>query len=360
MANLDEYRKQIDAIDAQLVRLVDDRMKVARAIGAAKAALRSQPYHAGRHEAVIDAAVGRSDGSCPPDGLRLIFRDLLSVSLNLQQPLTVAYMGPIATFSHTAAIERFGKAVRYLPLESIPSVFEAVEEGAADYGVVPIENSTGGMVHTTLDCFVARKGTMICAETFVPIRNCLLSNVPLEKVKVVYSHPQPFLQCARWLEKNLPNVQRQEVGSTVTGVLEAMRTPQSAAIAGALASEHYGLPVVVDGIEDDHGNTTRFLVIAKEDASPFERNKTSIMFAVRNEPGALFGALQPFADRAINITKIESRPNRRQAWEPVFFADVIGHRSEANVAAALDELKEATDWLRILGSYPTQLPKDVE
>lgn len=359
MANLEEHRRKIDAIDEQIVRLIDDRMKVARAIGAAKAEARSQPYHAGRHQAVIDAAVARSNGSCPPEGLRLIFRDLLSVSLNLQQPLTVAYMGPIATFSHNAALERFGKAVRYLPLESIPAVFDAVESGAADYGVVPVENSTGGMVHTTLDSFEARKSVMICAETFVPIRNCLLSNTALEKIKVVYSHPQPFLQCARWLEKHLPNAQRQEVGSTVTGVLEAMRTPQSAAIGSILASEHYGLPIVVEGIEDDHGNTTRFLVIAKEDATPFDRNKTSIMFAVRNEPGALLGALRPFSDRNINIAKIESRPNRREAWEPVFFADVMGHRTEANVAAALAELEDAVDWIRILGSYPTQVPKEV-
>ncbi len=354
MPNLDEYRQQIDAIDQELVRLIDHRMAVSKVIGEAKAETGSQVYHAGRHEAVIAEALRRSDASCPPDDLRRLFRELLSISLNLQRSLAVAYLGPVATFSHFAALERFGSAVKYSPMETIPAVFEAVENGSADYGVVPIENSTGGMVHIALDAFIAHESTRICAESFVPVRHCLLSNVPLEKIRVVYSHPQPFAQCGTWLDGNLGHAQRQEVASTVAGLLEAMRTPGAAAIGSALASQHYGLPVLVESIEDDHENATRFLVISNEDATPSPESKTSISFAVRNEPGALFNVLQPFAKRGINMTKIESRPNRRQAWEPLFFLDLLGHRTEANLASALEEVRAATDEFRILGSYPRQ------
>ncbi len=353
MADLSDYRNEIDEIDRELVRLLDRRAEIALEVGRTKADSGRLTFDAGRHRAVIERALERSSGAFPREGLNTVFREMLSVCLNLQKPLKVAYFGMAATYAHQAAIREFGTSVEYDGYEKIREIFQAIQQGWADYGVVPIENSTGGMIHDTLDALMDFEDK-ICHEILLPIQHSLLSNIPMEQIKVIYSHPQPFPQCATWLREHLPNVELIPVASTVAGMQQAKNTPNAAAIGSHLAADHYGLRVLVRGIEDNPDNTTRFLVIAKDDTPSCGDDKTSLMFSVKDEPGALFHLLKPFADRDINMTKIESRPTKKRAWEYVFFVDVLGHRVHKNVQAAIEELTPNCDWLRVLGSYPRQ------
>lgn len=351
MADLSDIRKEIDQIDRELVALLDRRAGLARKVGEAKADTGRPTFDAGRHRAVIERALGHSDGSFPREGLNTVMREVLSVCLNLQKPLKVAYLGPAATFSHQAALGEFGSSVEYEPYQKIGEIFQAVHHGRADYGVVPVENSTGGMIHETLDSFAEFTGR-ICHEILLPIENSLLSNHELGEIKVVYSHPQPFAQCMTWLRAHLPGVELQEMPSTVAGMQKAKTTPNSAAIGSHIAGDIYGLRILARGIQDSRDNTTRFVVIAKTDTPPCGDDKTSLMFSFRDRPGALFEFLKPFASRQINLSKIESRPTRKRAWEYVFFIDVIGHRLDAKVQAAIDEMTPNCEWVRVLGSYP--------
>lgn len=353
MSDLDPLREEIDSIDQKLVNLIDRRMEIAREVGKAKATTGKQTFDAGRHHSVIERAVERGSGQCPPESLRTIFRELLSVSLNLQKSLKVAYLGPAATFSHQAAIHEFGSAVNFEGYDKISEIFQAVSNGWTDYGVVPVENSTGGIVHETLDCFIEFQDH-ICHEVLLPIQHSLLGNLPLEDIKTVYSHPQPFLQCSIWLKENLPNVERIEMASTVAGMQKARSVSNAAAIGSHVAADFYGLRVIQRGIEDKPDNTTRFLVISKSDTPPTGDDKTSLMFTSADKPGALYEVLKPFAERDINLSKIESRPTKQRAWEYVMFVDLIGHRTEQNVMDAIKELEKGCVWCRVLGSYPRE------
>ena len=270
----------------------------------------------------------------------------------IEAELTVAFFGPPATFSHVACIQHFGSSVRMLPENTIQDVFEAVEREKADYGVAPIENSTEGPVSLTLDMFVQSEAK-ICAEIMTKISHDLLSQSGTAgDIQKIYSHPQALGQCREWLRKNLPHVQLEETGSTAKAAQLAVEDPKAAAIASSLAAALYGLKVVASQIEDHLNNSTRFLVLGRQDAERTGRDKTSVLFVVSHAPGTLFRVLQVFYEKGINLTKIESRPNKGKPWEYIFFIDFEGHATDPHVAQALHEVKGHVLFVKLLGSYP--------
>lgn len=358
--DLGKLRQEIDHIDSEMVRLLDRRAEIARDVGRSKAIGGMTTFDPGRAKAVILQAVARSSGAFPRDGLMYVFREVLSACLNLQKPLKVGFLGPTATFTHQASIQEFGSSVEFHPLPQIKDVFAAVENGWVDYGVVPVENSTGGIVHETLDTFI-EANVSVCSEVLLPIHHSLVSLGALGEVTTVFSHPQGFAQCGRWLEENLPKAKRVEMASTAAGMVEAQKVPGGAAIGSELAAEQYGLRVLARRIEDSQDNTTRFLVISKTDSRACGDDKTSLMFSVKDRPGALFQVLKPFSELGINLSKIESRPTKRRAWEQAFFVDAYGHREDALLQQALAAVAEHCQELRILGSYPREkTPREVE
>ena len=348
---ISKHREEIDAIDRQLVELLDRRASIAREVGRAKAGAGRQTFDPGRARAVLDKALGYTNGSFPNEGLRTVLREVISVCLNLQKPLKVAYLGPAATFAHQAAMTEFGSSVEFEAHDKIREIFQAVANGWVDYGVAPVENSTGGLVHDTLDSFFDHD-CRICDEVLLPIRHNLLANCPLKEITTIFSHPQTFAQCGVWLREHLPHVQLVETTSTVAGVRKALEVEHAASIGSDIAADQYGLRVVARGIEDNADNTTRFLVIAKEDTPSCGDDKTSLMFSIKDRPGALYTILKHFADRGVNLTKIESRPTKRKAWDYVFFVDLEGHRSDPMIESAVAELEPECRVVRILGSYP--------
>lgn len=270
----------------------------------------------------------------------------------IEAELTVAFFGPPATFSHVACIQHFGSSIRMVPENTIQDVFEAVEREKADYGVVPIENSTEGPVSLTLDGFIQSEAK-ICAEIMTKVSHDLLSQSGTTgDIQKIYSHPQALGQCREWLRKNLPHVQLEETGSTAKGAQLAVEDPKAAAIASSLAAPLYGLKVVASQIEDHLNNSTRFLVLGRQGAERTGRDKTSVLFVVSHAPGTLFRALQIFYEKGINLTKIESRPNKGKPWEYIFFIDFEGHATDPHVAQALHEVKEHVLFVKLLGSYP--------
>jgi len=357
--DLKELRKRIDDTDRQIVRLLDDRARLAREVAKAKADLKAPAYDPVRHGRVIERIARFSDGSIPAEGLRQIYREILSVSLALQAPLKVGYLGPEATFSHLAAIRAFGASVAFEPYGAVRDIFLAVSRGWADFGIVPIENSMGGIVHSTLDNFLEFE-IKVCQELLLPIHQNLLSAAgALRDVRRVYSHPQGFMQCAVWLRENLPRAESLEVASTAAGVQRAARDRHAAAIASELAADLYGLKILARDIEDTHDNTTRFLIISKTDAqrpgsdsTTWEDCLTSIMFSVDDKPGALYELLKPFARARINLSKIESRPTRKKAWDYMFFVDICGHIQDPKVRRAIETLRLHCKMITLLGSYP--------
>jgi chorismate mutase/prephenate dehydratase len=273
----------------------------------------------------------------------------------LEQDITVAYLGPPTTFSHQAAVRHFGSAVRFQPERTIAEVFEAVERGRADFGVVPVENSQEGAVSATLDRLM-ETGARICAQIFLPVELHLLGRAAPGEVRRIYSHPQPFGQCRRWLAEHAPGAECVEVSSTAKAAELAAAEEGAAAIAGGMAAEQFGLPVQARSIQDAASNVTRFFVMGGRPARPSRRDKTSVMFAVKDQPGALSRALGPFEKAGISLTRIESRPSKRRPWEYFFFADIAGHAEEPGVAQALEELGGVCSFTKILGSYPDMPP----
>lgn len=356
--NLRECRKQIDSIDQDLIALLDARAGVSRRVGELKAEFGGDFFDAGRHLQVLNGISQRGTGSFPPEGLRNVFGEILSVSLNLQSPQTIAYLGPEATFTHIAARRAFGRSPVFAPYEAIPDVFHAVEKLWAHYGLVPIENSTGGVIHVTLDELMS-SDLSICAELYVPIRHNLLCAGPKTKIKRICTHPQILMQCRIWLRENMPGVKQVEVASSAEGAKMALRDKGTATIGSQMASEIYGLPIIETGIEDQKDNITRFLIIGHQSPRPSGNDRTSIMFSIKDEAGALYHLLKPFADRKINMTKIESRPTRRRAWDYNFFVDIEGHITQPEIAKLVKTLKKHCTFLRVLGSYPVDRHGDL-
>ena len=349
--NLDHLRDQIDSLDGEIVRLLNERIQVVQAIGEAKKESGAEIYVPSRERAVFEKIKRLNEGPLPEESAHAIYREIMSAALALETEMKISYLGPEATFTHQAARSKFGASVEYIPAATISEVFDRVQNRTADYGVVPIENSTEGAVTHTFDQF-ATTSLKICAEIYLPVSLTLLSKVERDRVRVIYSKQEVFGQCRTWLQTHLPDVELSPVESTTKAVQLALETAGSAAIASAMASDMYGIEVLANGIQDMQGNTTRFLVIGQNFSASTGDDKTSVVFGVKHAVGALHEALSVFKADEINLSKIESRPSRNKAWEYYFFVDVDGHADEVPVAKALEELQGHCTLMTVLGSYP--------
>jgi chorismate mutase/prephenate dehydratase len=346
---LTKLRDQIDALDAELLRLLNERARLAQAVGHIKD---GQVYRAEREAQVLRRLCAENPGPLKPENIEHLFREIMSACRDLEQHLRIAYLGPEGTFSQAAAFKHFGHAVGELPCGTIDEAFRAVETGRADYAVVPVENSTEGTVSRTLDLIVG-SSLKICGEVLLPIHQNLLRKQADQKgIARVYGHAQSLAQCQHWLNQFLPKAERMSVSSNAEGARLAAEDAASAAIAGEIAAETYGLNIVVPHIEDEPNNTTRFLVLSDHDALPSGRDKTSLVMSTANAPGAVVKLLQPLADAGVSMTKLESRPVKGTNWEYLFFVDIDGHRDDPAVAAALKEVTARAAMLKLLGSYP--------
>lgn len=349
--NLAELRAAIDRCDEQIVRLLNERTRHVLQIGELKRACGQEIYVPSRERAVLQKVARLNQGPLSDESLRHIYREVMSSALALEKPMTIAYFGPEATFTHQAAIRRFGSSLRYAAMKTIGDVFTEVAKGRADYGVVPVENSTEGIVTHTLDMFVDSE-LKIVAQIILPIQHCLLGRGPREAVKKVFSHPQALAQCRQWMQVHLPAAEVIEASSTTRAAELAARTRSAAAIASSLAAERYGLRILEADIQDNSSNATRFLVLGRQCSAPTGRDRTSIMFSIVDEAGSLHRALSPFSKNRINMTRIESRPSKRRAWAYFFFVDVKGHAEEPRLARAIAGLQHSCSFVKVLGSYP--------
>lgn len=346
---LNRHRQRIDALDDEILKLVSERAQHAQAIGHLK---NGAVYRPEREAQILRRIAERNPGPLQDEVVVRLFREIMSACLALEKPLSVAYLGPAGTFTQSAAIKHFGHGAQTVAAASIDELFREVEAGAADYGVVPVENSTEGAVSRTLDLML-QTPLKICGEVQLRIHQHLLrKRAGLEGLKMVYSHAQSLAQCHEWLNRNLPGVERAAVASNAEAARLAAADEFAAAIAGEAAAERYGLSALAENIEDEPNNTTRFLVIGQHDAGPSGKDKTSLVMSARNRPGAVVDLLSPLAGHQVSMTKLESRPSRMGLWEYVFFVDVEGHREEARVAEALREVEERAAFLKVLGSYP--------
>jgi chorismate mutase / prephenate dehydratase len=350
-AKLQNLRSKIDAIDAKLVRLLNQRTELVLGIGKIKHVTGDEIYAPDREEKVFQRVTGQNTGPLTQESLRAIYREIMSSALALEKPLTIAFLGPQATYSHMAAVRKFGASLKYEPMPSITDVFTEVAKGRADYGVVPIENSTEGAVTHTYDMFVD-SDLKVCAQIMLPIRHNLMAACPRAEIKKLYSISQVFAQCRQWLQVNMPGCELVEVSSSTRAAEIAQHEPNAGALAGELAADLYRLTIYDANIQDLSGNVTRFLVIGRKSSPRTGNDKTSLMFSVQDRVGALHDCVATFKKFKINMTKIESRPNRRKAWEYYFFVDVLGHADDARVKKALAELSKHTMFVKILGSYP--------
>ena len=348
-----QHRVAIDAIDDEILKLVNARAGHAQAIGALKGG--SLIYRPEREAQVLRRIKDNNPGPLAGETVARLFREIMSACLALEKPLAIAYLGPQGTFSQAAAIKHFGHAANTHPCASIDEVFREVEAGNADYGVVPVENSTGGAVGTTLDLLL-QTPLKVCGEVDLRVHQFLLRKAGASnnshKPEKVFSHAQSLAQCHEWLNENLPGVERVAVVSNAEAARLAGEDGSTAAIAGETAAEPYGLDKVAENIEDKPNNTTRFLVIGSHDAAPSGHDKTSLALSASNRPGAVYELLAPLADNQVSMSKLESRPSRTGLWEYMFFIDIEGHRQDEKIAKALTELASRAAFLKVLGSYP--------
>ena len=350
-SSLEALRAQIDHLDEQLVRLLNRRAELVVRVGHAKG--RGAKYAPEREKRIFQRLARLNGGPLRAPHVRTIFREVISSCLALEQPLRIAYLGPAGTYSQQAATDQFGSGAALAPFASIDAVFDEVERGRAEYGVVPVENSTEGVVAQTLDRFISSP-LSIKAEVLLRIDHCLLAKVAdARRVRRIVSHPQSLAQCRTWLAQHFPGVPVEEVASNAAAAALAARHAGTAAIAGRRAAERYRLKVVAASIQDQPNNVTRFLVVSNDlRGRPTGDDKTSILFAVPHEAGALFKVLAAFAEQRINLSTIESRPLKGRAWEYVFFIDLAGHADEPRMRKALNALKRRALFVKVLGSYP--------
>jgi chorismate mutase/prephenate dehydratase len=349
--NIPEHRQAIDKCDTQIVKLLNERTKHVLAIGEIKRKAGEEIYAPHRERTVLQRICRKNQGPITNESLRFIYREIMSSALSLEKSLTVAYLGPEATFTHQAAIRRFGASLQYTPQKTIADVFTEVSKHRADYGVVPVENSTEGVVTHTLDMFVD-SDLQIVAQIILPVQHCLLANCSRAQIKKLYAHPQALGQCRDWVRTNLPHADVVETSSNARSAELAAKEKGAAAIAGILASERYDVPVLDYDIQDNVANATRFLVLGRQCSPPTSDDRTSLMFSVMDRVGALYQALAAFRRHRINMTKIESRPSKRKAWEYFFFVDCEGHMEDRRVAKAISLLSEHCSYVKVLGSYP--------
>jgi chorismate mutase / prephenate dehydratase len=346
-----EHRQAIDKLDLQLLKLLNERTRHVLAIGEIKRKAGEEIYAPHRELAVLKRLRRLNQGPISSESLHAIYREIMSSALSLEKSMQIAYLGPEATFTHQAAIRRFGSSLRYSPQKTIADVFTEVSKNRAEYGVVPVENSTEGVVTHTLDMFVD-SDLKIVAQLVLPVQHCLLSNSPRKQIQKLFTHPQSLGQCRGWIQNNLPRVEIIETSSNARSAELAVKEKNTAAVAGLLAAEKYGLGVLEYDIQDNAANATRFLVLGRKCSPPTGHDRTSLMVSVAHKVGALYSALAAFRRNRINMTKIESRPSKRKAWEYFFFIDITGHIEETKVQNALKRLAEHCNFVKVLGSFP--------
>jgi chorismate mutase/prephenate dehydratase len=354
---MEALRAGIDEVDQELVRLLDRRARLARRIGEIKQENGLEAYAPARERAVLDRVAALGAGDFPKRGLQAVFREIISSSISLEARLKVAYLGPEATFTHEAALRSFGASVELEPQTTVAEVFTRVERGEAEHGIVPVENSMEGAVTHTLDELM-NSPLKVCGEVYLPVSQNLISSEPaLDRVRVVCSHPMALSQAAAWLRHHLPGARLEEVESTAEAARRAAREPGAAAVGSVLAAEAHHLNVLARSIQDARTNATRFIVLGRAWAGRTGRDKTSVVFSVKDRPGVLRDALAAFAEEGINLTRIESRPSRKRAWTYVFFADFDGHPEEERVQRALAALEEHCPYVSLIGAYPAVSPE---
>ena len=349
--SLEELRKKIDEIDHQLVKLLNERAQVVIEIGKLKTKTDKPVYSPDREKDVFARIIRANKGPLPDRCLTAIWRELMSGSFVLERPLRIGYLGPAGSFSHTAALLKFGQSVEYEPLADIASIFGEVSKGHCDLGLAPVENTMGGGVIETLDALID-SNVKVCAEVQMAIHHSLLGNCPLEDIEKIYSKPEVFAQCRNWLSATFKETQTVPVASTARAAQIAAKEPNTAAIGSNIAAELYGLRIIFENIEDIANNITRFLVISREDAKPTGEDKTAILFSTAHKAGALSDVLDVFKTYRINMTNIESRPSKKREWEYYFFVDFLGHRIDQNIQDGLTEARKHCLQLSILGSFP--------
>ncbi len=349
--SLEELRKQINELDHRLVQLLNERARVVVEIGKLKNKTGKPIYSPDREKQVFARIAEANQGPLPDRCLVAIWRELMSGSFALERPLRIGYLGPGGSFSHTAAMLKFGQSVEYEPLADIISIFDEVSKGHCDLGLAPIENTTGGGVIETLDALID-SDVKICAEVLMAIHHSLLANCPLNQIEKIYSKPEIFAQCRNWLSATFKEAQTIPVASSAKAAQTAAEEPKAAAISSSVAAELYGLRVVCENIEDNTNNITRFLVISREDAKPTGEDKTAILFSTAHKAGALADVLEVFKKYNINLTNIESRPSKKRQWEYYFFVDFVGHRTDKQVQDGLEESRKHCLQLSVLGSFP--------
>jgi len=349
--SLDELRNRIDEIDRQLLELLNERARVVVEIGKLKSRTGGQVYAPDREKQILEKITKANKGPLPDKCLVAIWRELMSGSFVLERPLRIGYLGPGGSFSHTAAMLKFGQSVEYEPLADIRGIFEEVSKGHCDLGLAPVENSAGGGVIETLDALID-SDVKICSEVLMTIHHNLLANCALEQIDKIYSKPEVFAQCRNWLSATFREAKTIAVTSTAKAAQMAAEEGGSAAIGSRVAAEIYGLKVICENIEDITNNITRFLVVGREDARRTGDDKTAILFSTAHKAGALADVLDSFRQYNINLTNIESRPNKKRQWEYYFFVDFVGYRTDENVQKGLEEAGKHCLQLSILGSFP--------
>jgi len=348
-------RDNIDRLDDEILRILNERSQYVIQVGHLKkqkdasAHLHTQ----GRETAIVERLAAKNPGPFPSSAIRPVYREIMSASLSLEGSQTVAYLGPPATFTHLAAVNKFGESAEYVPVCSIKDVFDEVERGRIRFGIVPVENSTEGVVNHTLDLLVDSP-LLIYGEIMFEIAHNVLSKADsLEQIKTIYSHPQAIAQCRKWLEANLPSAVIAEEPSTARAAVRCVNDAAAGAIASEIAAEIYGLKILRSRIEDNIHNSTRFLILSQRGSERTGKDKTSIIVSAKDRVGALYDMIRPFSSYGINMTKIESRPTRRKVWEYLFFMDLEGHQDDDRVKKAIDEVKGRCLFLKVLGSYPS-------
>ncbi|SFP65458.1 chorismate mutase [Nitrosomonas cryotolerans] len=350
---LQHLRDKIDTIDNELLKLVNERAKLAQAIGQKKKS--GIIYRPDREAQILERLKEHNLGPVANERIIQLFTEIMSLCRAMEEPITVAYLGPRGTFSEEAALKRFGNAITTAACDSIDEVFRKVESGAAGYGVVPIENSTEGAIGRTMDLLL-QTPLIVCGEIQLPIHQYLMAqHTELSQINKIYSHPQSFSQCHEWLHRNLPHLldtARINAPSNADAARLAAADKNAAAIASKRAADVFGLAICAENIEDDPKNTTRFLVIGTQNIAASGKDKTSLVISTNNRPGAIHELLAPLAQYGVGMSRLESRPSRTGLWEYVFFIDIEGHQENQNVVTALQELRKKATFLKIFGSYP--------
>ncbi len=355
--DLSQLRSKIDDLDAKIIQLLNDRTQLALEVGKVKAAAGKEIYAPERESQIYQKIDKEAKGPLPKDSLKSIYREIMSAALAIEKPLVIAYLGPEATFTHLASLSKFGASVKYFSASSINQVFDEVELKHADYGVIPVENSIEGAVSHSLDMFID-SDLKICSEVLFEVSHYLMSNSNKKEIKRIYSKAEVFGQCRNWLEAHLHGVEQIATASTTAAAQRAQKEDASAAIGSKLAATLYNLPVVAQDIQDSAQNVTRFLVIARQIPKPTGHDKTSIIVSIKDKVGALYEMLSPIRKYKINMTKIESRPSKKKAWDYYFYIDLEGHVETLKVKKMLNEMESKVKFVKVLGSYPASTARE--